>query len=155
MIIATTVASDAKIQESARTLSAARVTQGLFPFGICAWDEIEILLHANQDVAVRFYPEYFADVATPKAAAFHLPEMRLSPHFSDPLNHLAELRGQLTTQKSAAVLAATTVQGMGGVGEDAVGLEILSCVSGGVCRGVVVFGGKRGGAGDGMHGVLR
>ena len=50
------------------------------------------------------------------AQAFHLPEMRLSPHFADPLNHLAELRLQLTSKKSAAVLAATTVQGMAGWG---------------------------------------
>jgi Tetratricopeptide repeat len=122
-IIATTAANDAFIQAYARRLRATRQSKQQFPVTVMAWDEIQNLLAKNLEVAMRFYPEQFANVPPTKAPAFHMPEMRLSPHFVDPLNHLAELRRQLTTQKSAAVLAATTVQGMGGVGKTQLALK--------------------------------
>jgi tetratricopeptide (TPR) repeat protein len=116
-IIATTAANDAKIQQHVRALNAAR--QGKFPVTVFSWEVLQDLLVKHPAVASQFYGNGWL----PKVAAFHLPEMRLSPHFSDPLNHLAELRRQLTTQKSAAVLAATTVQGMGGVGKTQLALK--------------------------------
>jgi Tetratricopeptide repeat/Restriction endonuclease len=122
-IIATTAPNDPKMQEYARVLSKQRQANKLFPIKILAWEALQQMLHTHLDVAKRFYPEHFADVSTPKAPVFHLPEMRLSPHFADPLNHLDELRQQLTTRKSAAVLAATTVQGMGGVGKTQLALK--------------------------------
>jgi hypothetical protein len=121
-IIATTAPNDAVIGQYALKLSETRARQRRFPVSIYAWDAIQQLLHKHLAIAERFYPEHFANLR-PYGPAFHLPEMRLSPHFSDPLNHLDELRRQLTTQKSAAVLAATTVQGMGGVGKTQLALK--------------------------------
>ena len=121
-IIATTAPNDAVIGQYALKLNETRAEQGRFPLSIYAWDAIQQLLHKHLAIAERFYSEHFANLR-PQGPAFHLPEMRLSPHFSDPLNHLDELRRQLTTQKSAAVLGATTVQGMGGVGKTQLALK--------------------------------
>jgi ATP-dependent DNA helicase RecG len=52
-----------------------------------------------------------------KAPIFHLPGQYLTPHFCDPLNHLGALHQQLQGSHNTALLAAATVQGMGGVGK--------------------------------------
>jgi len=54
---------------------------------------------------------------------FHLIDQPLTEHYADPLGHLAELRQQLKKCGSAAVLAAATVQGMGGVGKTQLALK--------------------------------
>ncbi|HEY6896732.1 MAG TPA: FxSxx-COOH system tetratricopeptide repeat protein [Rhodocyclaceae bacterium] len=54
---------------------------------------------------------------------FHLIDQTLSEHFADPLNHLGALHDLLQAQGKAAVLAAATVQGMGGVGKTQLALK--------------------------------
>ncbi len=57
-------------------------------------------------------------------ATVHRPQaLRLSPYFSDPLNHLHTLRDQLQAQGQTAVLAQANVQGMGGVGKSQLALK--------------------------------
>ncbi len=121
-ILATTANPDPDIQEFARSHSAKRAEKGLFPVTVYAWDEIHRLLAAHPAVAKWFYPGCFPDVPA-KPSTFYLPDMPLSPHFVDPLHHLDQLRRQLTTQKAAAVLAANTVPGMGGVGKTQLALK--------------------------------
>lgn len=54
---------------------------------------------------------------------FHLPSQQLSRCFVDPADQLSRLRQLLHTQGNAAVLAAATVQGMGGVGKTQLALQ--------------------------------
>jgi hypothetical protein len=117
-IIATTALADTVIQEHVRTVSAERAKRGDFPVTVLDWGALMQLLAKHQAVAKDFYAEHFRDLSAPaKAPAFHLPGQYLTPHFSDPLNHLAALHQQLQASHSTALLAAATVQGMGGVGK--------------------------------------
>jgi tetratricopeptide (TPR) repeat protein len=122
LIIATTADNDAKIQEFVRKLSAQRVADGEFPVTLSAWDAIKHLMHNHRFVAERFYPELCAQLAKVDKP-LHLPAISLSPYFSDPLKHLAKLRQQLETTGSSALVAAATVQGMGGVGKTQLALK--------------------------------
>jgi hypothetical protein len=123
-IIATTAATDAPTQEYVRSLSAARQAKNQFPVTLMAWEALHNLLAVNSAVARRFYSEHFVDLSKQSTKPFfHLPEMRLSPHFADPAKHLDKLRQTLMKGKSAAVLAAATVQGMGGVGKTQLALK--------------------------------
>jgi hypothetical protein len=123
-IIATTAATDAPTQEYVRILSAARKKKKQFPVTLMAWEALQNLLAVNSAVAQRFYSEHFVDLSKQSTKpSFHLPEMRLSPHFADPAKHLDKLRQTLMKGKSAAVLAAATVQGMGGVGKTQLALK--------------------------------
>jgi tetratricopeptide (TPR) repeat protein len=118
LIIATTAATDAKIQKYVRKLSAARAKLEQFPVTVFAWEKLQQLLADNLAVARQFYPEHFVDsIKQSTKPAFHLPEMRLSPHFADPAKHLDKLRQTLMKGKSA------TVQGMGGVGKTQLALK--------------------------------
>jgi tetratricopeptide (TPR) repeat protein len=121
-IIATTAANDAVLQAHARTLSAQRVAKQLCPVDVFFWDSIEALLHKHRDVAKIYYPEHFAPLPPP-AKPLRLPAISLSAYFADPLNHLAALRQQLVSTGSSALLAAATVQGMGGVGKTQLALK--------------------------------
>jgi tetratricopeptide (TPR) repeat protein len=117
LIIATTAPADARLQKLVRKINLERVNNA-FPVAIYAWDKLQQLLAEHLHVTKQFYPHHFQDLTAPaKAPAFHLPGQYLTPHFSDPLNHLAALRQQLQASHSTALLAAATVQGMGGVGK--------------------------------------
>jgi tetratricopeptide (TPR) repeat protein len=121
-IIATTAANDASLQTYARELSEQRAAQQLCPVTLFFWGSIEELLHTHLDVAKRFYPAHFAHLFK-TAKPLHLPATRLSDFFADPLDHLAQLRRQLEATGSSALLAAATVQGMGGVGKTQLALK--------------------------------
>lgn len=54
---------------------------------------------------------------TAKNRPFHTLELTLSKNFVDPAGHLPELRRALHEQGTAALIAAATVHGMGGVGK--------------------------------------
>jgi hypothetical protein len=121
-IVATTAANDAAMQEYVRILSAQRVAQQRCPVSVFFWESIEALLHRHQVVAKRFYPAHFAQISPP-FKPLRLPAITPSAYFSDPANHLAALRQQLETSGSSALLAAATVQGMGGVGKTQLALK--------------------------------
>jgi tetratricopeptide (TPR) repeat protein len=121
LIIATTSPSDTALQAHARSVSEARKRQGLGEVTIHFWENIEQLLFAHQDVTRIYYPQLFAQLGQPVTR--HLPAISLSDYFSDPLNHLGTLRQQLQSGGSAAVVAAATVQGMGGVGKTQLALK--------------------------------
>jgi hypothetical protein len=121
-IIATTTANDAPLQAYARNLSTQRVASALCPVDIFFWDSIEALLHKHRDVAKRFFPDHFAPLGSP-TKPLRLPAISLSAYFADPANHLGKLRQQLQTKGSSALLAAATVQGMGGVGKTQLALK--------------------------------
>jgi predicted ATP-binding protein involved in virulence len=121
-IIATTTANDATLQTYAHNLSELRAAKQLCPVTLFFWESIEALLHTHPDVANRFYPEHFAHLSK-TGKPLHLPAIRLSDFFADPLNHLAQLRRQLETTGSSALLSAAAVQGMGGVGKTQLALK--------------------------------
>jgi hypothetical protein len=121
-VIATTAANDATLQAYARTLSAQRAAHQLCPVDIFFWESIEALLHKHRDVAKIYYPENFAQISPP-VKPLRLPAISLSAFFTDPLNYLAALRQQLVSTSSSALLAAATVQGMGGVGKTQLALK--------------------------------
>jgi len=56
LIIATTAASDVKIQTIVRKLSEEHVRQGLFTIDVLAWPEIVARLVQHEDLLERFYP---------------------------------------------------------------------------------------------------
>ena len=122
LIIATTATSDVKIQKQVRLLNEERFNAGLCPVTIYAWDKIIQLLHENEPIAKLYYPEHFASLLQ-TAKPLRLPAITLSDCFADPVNHLAELRRQLQSGGSSALLAAATVQGMGGVGKTQLALK--------------------------------
>jgi tetratricopeptide (TPR) repeat protein len=121
-IIATTAANDARLQKYVRTLSEQRLARQLCAVDVFFWDSIETLLHTHQTVAKRFYPDHFAQLSPP-VKPLRLPAISLSAYFADPANHLEKLRQQLQTKGSSALLAAATVQGMGGVGKTQLALK--------------------------------
>jgi hypothetical protein len=121
-IIATTAATDAKLQEYVRLLSAERVEQGFFPVSVWFWEAIYERLPLHREVAELFYPEHFQAIGQ-SGKPIHLPGISLASHFSDPVGHLPRLRQQLAKSGSSALLAAATVQGMGGVGKTQLALK--------------------------------
>jgi uncharacterized protein (DUF2267 family) len=121
-IIATTAANDAALQAYARTLSEQRATKQLCPVEIFFWESIEALLHKHRAVAEIYYPDHFAQLSPP-VKPLRLPAISLSSYFCDPAKHLEQLRQQLLEKGSSALLAAATVQGMGGVGKTQLALK--------------------------------
>jgi tetratricopeptide (TPR) repeat protein len=124
-IMATTSPNDAALQTWARKHSATRTNSGLCPVTLYFWDSIEQLMFAHPAVAERFYPEHFAHFGHfgQRNQPLHLPALSLSAYFSDPVGHLPRLRQQLQQSGSSALLAAATVQGMGGVGKTQLALK--------------------------------
>jgi hypothetical protein len=123
-ILATSAASDGTISAFVRRLSDQRVQDGLCAVTLLAWSDIHSLLAQHTEVARIFYPEAFPaanatamPASKPTPPAFHLPGQYLTPHFCDPLQHLAALRQKMEAEHGTALLAAATVQGMGGVGK--------------------------------------
>jgi tetratricopeptide (TPR) repeat protein len=121
-IIVTTAANDAGVDEYVRQLNASRVKKNLFQVSVYFWDKIKQLLLTHLDVAKRFYPDHFAQLSPP-LKPLRLPATNLSVYFSDPTNLLEQLRQQLLAKGSSALLAAATVQGMGGVGKTQLALN--------------------------------
>jgi tetratricopeptide (TPR) repeat protein len=121
-IMASTTATNAKLQEYVRQLSADRVAQGLCPVSVWFWETICALLPLHRNVAELHYPEHFRPIGQ-SGKPIHLPGIRLASHFSDPVGHLPRLRQQLAESGSSALLAAATVQGMGGVGKTQLALK--------------------------------
>lgn len=76
-VIATTAPRDAKLQEAIRLLSEDRRQLGQFAVYIRSWDDIELYLQIDEDVARRNYPQYFShdrsSVSTPPSG-HHSPQ---------------------------------------------------------------------------------
>src|SRR5882724_4179661 len=72
--IATTARNDIKVQEFARTLTAAREQSGLFGVSVVSWNEISRRLSSHPDLLRKYYPE-FASVDIVRELSANLPRL--------------------------------------------------------------------------------
>ena len=61
-IFATTAPVDAKLQKTAREISASRTKKGRFTVSVLGWEEIVTLLCRQKQVLSEFYPEHTFDI---------------------------------------------------------------------------------------------
>ena len=121
LIIATTAPVDSALQDHCAALTGARAAAGLCSVSLYGWGHIEAMVRRYEAIYRQFFPRHF-EKAQPQRT--YLPQaLQLSAYFADPENHLATLRQQLLGQGRAALLAKTTVQGMGGVGKTQLALK--------------------------------
>jgi tetratricopeptide (TPR) repeat protein len=123
-VIATTAPVDVALQNHCAKLTIKRHTTGLCSVALYGWEHIEGMIRRNEAIHRQFFSHHF-ELIHPQRT-YQPQELQLSAYFADPENHLATLRQQLLGKGSAALVAKTTVQGMGGVGKTQLALKYFA-----------------------------
>lgn len=123
-VIATTAPVDVVLQKHCAKLTIKRQAAGLCSVTLYGWEHIEGMIRSNEAIHRQFFSRHF-ELIHPQRT-YQPQALQLSAYFADPENHLATLRQRLLGKGDAALVAKTTVQGMGGVGKTQLALKYFA-----------------------------